>query len=56
MKMLWKLINVESSFWRADARKNPSFEWFSKFKSVVTSIDAERSVCPLTSKTNEIMD
>jgi hypothetical protein len=56
MKMLWKLINVESNFWRADNGKNPSFKWFSKFKSVVTSIDAECSLCPLINKTNEIVD
>jgi len=55
MKMLWKLTNVES-FWRADTGRNPSFEWFSKFKSAVTSVGAELSVCPLTSKTNEIVD
>jgi hypothetical protein len=37
-------------FWRADSGKNTVFEWFSKFKSVMISVDSACLACSLMSE------
>jgi hypothetical protein len=38
-KILQKLINVESRFWRADSGKNTRLEWRAELKSSVSSVE-----------------